>query len=92
MAHKFKKGQWRPVKEPGSETKRAQAHGRSLHQQAEIDSHSPDKRIRGKGIFALNAQAHKFRHAGKRKTKTESAAKTRTGKSSRKKSVIYKGA
>ena len=37
MAHKFAKGKWNPVppicKHPGSETKRAQEHGRSLHEQ-----------------------------------------------------------
>lgn len=67
MAHKFPKGEWNPVKKPGSETKRAQEHGRSLHEQAEIDSKSPNKRIRGKGIFALNAQEGKFKHrVGKR--------------------------
>ena len=58
MAHKFAKGKWNPVKKAaGSETKRAEEHGRSLHEQEEIDSQSPDKRIRGKGIFGLNAQA-----------------------------------
>lgn len=68
MAHKFAKGGWNPVKHPGSETRRAQEHGRSLHEQAEVDSHNPNKRIRGKGVFALNAQEHKFKHkVGKRK-------------------------
>lgn len=41
------------VKHPGSETRRAQEHGRSLHAQEEIDSHSPNKRIRGKGLLGL---------------------------------------
>jgi nucleoid DNA-binding protein len=48
------------IKKPGSETKRAEEHGKSLHEQAEEDSHSSDKRIRGKGTFALNAQSHKI--------------------------------
>ena len=68
MAHKFAKGKWNPVKHPGSETKRAQEHGRSLHEQEEVDSHSPNKRIRGKGIFGLNAARGSFKQAvGKKK-------------------------
>lgn len=54
------------IKHPGSETKRAKEHGRSLHEQAEIDSHSPDKHIRGKGTFALAAQSGKLSKAKKR--------------------------
>ena len=80
MAHKFKKGGWNPVKKPGSETKRAEEHGRSLHQQAEVDSHSPDKRIRGKGIFALNAQEHKFAHKVGKKKGAKKAGARRTSK------------
>lgn len=53
------------IRHPGSETKRAQEHGRSLHEQAEIDSHSPDKHIRGKGNFALAAQSGKLNKAKK---------------------------
>lgn len=53
------------VKHPGSETKRAEEHGRSLHEQAEIDSHSPDKHIRGKGTFALAAQRGSLNRAKK---------------------------
>ena len=68
---------WNPVKHPGSETKRAEENGRSLHEQAEVDEHSPNKRIRGKGIFALNAQAHKFGHkVGKKKTGRKVHART----------------
>lgn len=59
--HEFPRGEWNPVRKPGSETKRAEAHGRSLEEQAKVDSHSSDKRIRGKGIFALNAREHKFK-------------------------------
>lgn len=84
MAHKYKKGDFHPVKHPGSETKRAHEHGRSLHAQAEVDSHSPDKRIRGKGIFALNAQRGAFKH------KAEGHSKARIRKTSRRKSSSYK--
>ncbi len=66
MAERHRKGSWNPVKHPGSETKRAKAHGRSLHAQEEIDSHSPNKRIRGKGIFGLNAARGSFKHGGKK--------------------------
>ena len=76
MAHKFAKGKWNPVKHPGSETKRAQEHGRSLHEQEEVDSHSPNKRIRGKGIFGLNAARGSFKHAvGKKKPTGKAKAK-----------------
>lgn len=71
-------------KQRGSETKRAKRAGRSLHAQAEVDSHSPDKRIRGKGIFALNAQAGKFkRKVGKKKggkPRMKKAAKKRVAR------------
>jgi hypothetical protein len=71
MAHQFKKGKWlaHPIK-VGSETERAKRHGRSLHEQEVIDSHSPDKRIRGKGVFGLNAARGKFKHAGKRRSRS----------------------
>jgi len=77
----FGKPQGEVIKKPGSETKRAQEHGRSLHEQAEIDEHSPNKRIRGKGIFALNAQEHKIGkkpHHGK--TKVKKTAKKRVAR------------
>lgn len=91
MAHKFKKGGWKPVhpSQRGSETRRAKKAGRSLHAQAEIDSHSPDKRIRGKGIFALNAQAHKF---GKKVGKKRAKAKGKGKKAVRRKRVARKKA
>ena len=54
------------IKHPGSETRRAKENGRSLHEQAEIDSHSPDKHIRGKGNFAIAAQSGKLSKAKKR--------------------------
>lgn len=60
--HKFARGDWNPVKKPGSERERAKRHGRSLHEQEEVDSHSSDKRIRGKGIFGLNAARGSFKH------------------------------
>lgn len=61
-----KKKAWGPhPSRRGSETKRGREHGLSLHAQAEKDKHSSNKRIRGKGIFALNAQEHKFKHGKK---------------------------
>ena len=59
---KFPRGEWNPVKKPGSEIERAKRHGRSLHEQEVTDSHSPDKRIRGKGVFGLNAARGAFKH------------------------------
>lgn len=61
------KSEWlkRPIK-AGSETERAHRHGRSLEAQAKIDEHSSDPKVRGKGVFAMNAREHKFKHAGKR--------------------------
>lgn len=67
MAKGYKKGtlfgkkQSDVIKEPGSETARAERAGRSVHEQAEVDSKSPDKKIRGKGQFALNASHFKKR-------------------------------
>ena len=66
--HKFPRGEWNPVKKPGSETERAKRHGRSVHEQAKVDEHSPDPKIRGKGIFALNVQSHKFKPRGAKKS------------------------
>jgi len=65
------------IKHPGSETKRAEEHGRSLHEQAEVDSKSPDKHIRGKGQFALNAQVHKI---GKKPSRKSAKVRARTRK------------
>lgn len=58
--HEFPRGGWNPVKKPGSETARAKRAGRSLHAQEVHDEHSPNKKIRGKGIFGLNAARGKF--------------------------------
>lgn len=85
MAHKFKKSEWNPVKKPGSETARAKRAGRSLKAQAEHDEHSPDKKIRGKGIFALNAMEHKF--GGKKKHGTAMKGKSAGGRRRGKKST-----
>ena len=65
---------WNPVhpSKRGAETAKAKRHGVSLSAQAEKDSHSSDPKIRGRGIFALNAQRGKFKHAGKRKTRSRS--------------------
>ena len=70
---KFPRGEWNPVKKPGSETERAKRHGRSLHEQEVMDSHSPDKRIRGKGVFGLNAARGAFKH---RTTKRRSRSRS----------------
>lgn len=52
-ARKPKKWIQGAVKHPGSETLRAKEHGRSLHEQEEVDSHSKNKHIRGKGLLGL---------------------------------------
>lgn len=62
----------------GSEKRRAKQHGRSLHEQAKIDAKSLNKTIRGKGQFALNAQAGAFKHRGSNMTKRKK--KTSRGK------------
>lgn len=72
----FGKPRGEVIKHPGSETRRAEKNGRSLHEQAEIDAKSPDKRIRGKGQFALRAQAHKI---GKKPSRKAAGAR-RTSK------------
>lgn len=79
MAKKWIQG---AIKHPGSETKRAEKNGRSLHEQAEVDAKSPNKRIRGKGQFALNAQAHKI---GKKPGRRKVRARTRRKRTARKK-------
>jgi hypothetical protein len=62
--HKFARGEWQPVhpSKRGAETAKAKRAGRSLEAQAEKDSHSSDPKVRGRGIFALNARHGKFRH------------------------------
>lgn len=59
-----KRAPWNPVhlSKKGAETAKAKRRGVSLHQQAEKDSHSSDPKVRGRGVFALNAQAGKFHH------------------------------
>lgn len=87
MAKRYKKGtlfgkpRSEVIKHPGSETRRAEEHGRSLHEQAEIDAKSPDKHIRGKGQFALNAQAHKIgKKPSHRKSKTRGTIRKRVSR------------
>ena len=70
--HEFPRGDWRPVKKPGSETERARRAGRSLHAQEVHDEHSPDPKIRGKGIFGLNAARGKFRHPSRSRRRSRS--------------------
>lgn len=41
------------IKHPGRETKRAQENGRSVHEQMEVDSKSPDPSVRGAGALGL---------------------------------------
>jgi hypothetical protein len=69
--HEFARGEWNPThpSKRGAETAKAKRAGRSLHAQAEKDSHSSDPTVRGRGVFALNAQRGKFKHAGKRSTR-----------------------
>lgn len=64
--HEFARGEWNPVKRPGSLTRMAKKSGRSVHAEAEKLAHTPGasaeaKKMRGKGIFALNAEAHRFK-------------------------------
>lgn len=72
--HEFARGEWNPVKRPGSLTHMAKRAGRSVHEEAEKLAHTPGsseqaKKLRGKGIFALNAQSHKFKpRTGPKKT------------------------
>lgn len=87
MAKGYKKGtlfgkpQGQVVKHPGSETRRAEEKGHSLHEQAEIDAKSPNKHIRGKGQFALNAQSHKIgKKPGRNKGKVKKAGRKRTAR------------
>ena len=73
--HKFPHGEWNPVhpSKKGAETAKAKRRGVSLHQQAEKDSHSSDPKVRGRGVFALNAQAGKFHHrTGPRRSRSRS--------------------
>jgi hypothetical protein len=68
-----KRGGWNPVhpSKKGAETAKAKRHGVSLRQQAEKDAHSSDPKVRGRGVFALNAQAGKFQHrAAKRRSRS----------------------
>ena len=62
--HEFPRGEWKPVHpaKRGAETAKAKRHGVSLSAQAEKDSHSSDPKIRGRGVFALNAKRGKFKH------------------------------
>jgi hypothetical protein len=62
--HEFARGEWQPThpSKRGAETAKAKRAGRSLTAQAEKDSHSSDPKVRGRGIFALNAKRGKFRH------------------------------
>lgn len=66
----FGKAQSKVIKKPGSETARAKRAGRSVHEQAEVDSHSENKKIRGKGQFALNAEHFRHRRATRKPTRS----------------------
>ena len=63
---------WNPVhpSKRGAETAKAKRHGVSLSAQAEKDSHSSDPKIRGRGIFALNAQRGKFKHSSRSRSRS----------------------
>lgn len=41
------------VKRPGALTRAAQQHGVSKHEEAERESHSKDKSVRGRGLLGL---------------------------------------
>jgi hypothetical protein len=72
--HKFPRGEWNPVhpSKKGAETAKAKRRGVSLHQQAEKDSHSSDPKVRGRGVFALNAQRGKFKHPSRSRQRSRS--------------------
>ncbi len=64
--HEFARGGWNPIKRPGSLTRMAKRAGHSVHEEAEKLAHTPGKsahakELRGKGVFALNAQGGKFK-------------------------------
>lgn len=64
--HEFPRDEWQPVKKPGSLTRMAKASGRSVHEEAEKLAKTKGtgeraKKLRGKGIFALNAERGKFK-------------------------------
>lgn len=44
------------IKKPGIEKAKAAAAGISTHQQLEKDSHSPDPKVRGRGLLGLRFQ------------------------------------
>ncbi len=59
----------------GELTARAKRAGISTHAEAEKDAHMKGssekaKKLRSQGIFALNAQRGKFKHAGKRRSRS----------------------
>lgn len=64
--HEFARGERNPIKKPGSLTRMAKRAGRSVHEEAEKlaktkGSSERAKELRGKGVFALNAQEHRFK-------------------------------
>lgn len=73
---KFPRGEWNPVhpSKKGAETTKAKRRGVSLHRQAEKDSHSSDPKVRGRGVFALNAQAGKFKSGTRSRRRSRSRA------------------
>ena len=80
--HEFKRGDWNPVKKPGSLTRMAKAAGRSVHAEAEHLSKTKGtskraKELRGKGIFALNAERGSFKHATGPRKATRATKATR---------------
>ncbi len=66
--HKFARGEWNPThpSRKGELTARAKRAGISTHAEAEKDAHMKGssekaKKLRSQGVFALNAQSHKFK-------------------------------
>jgi hypothetical protein len=71
--HEFARGEWNPVhpSRKGELTARAKRAGISARAEAEKDAHMKGssaraKKLRSQGVFAMNAQRGRFKHAGKR--------------------------
>ena len=62
--HKFKKGEFRPVKRPGALTRKAKRAGESVREFAREHAHSPG-RLGKQARFALIAR--KWHHGGKKR-------------------------
>ena len=72
-----KKRNWiaRSIKRPGSLTRRAQRHGRSVHQEAVVESRSSDPKLRGAGNLALRFQGKAKRGNIRKKKRSTTRSK-----------------